>query len=69
MVHVLTSAALQRFDEQNIDEIVNRIITKTLGTFNNGVLQYQLYYVSVVSLLSRLRNKDQVVKIQHFDLN
>ena len=66
---MLTSAALQRFDEQNIDEIVNRIITKTLGTFNNGVLQYQLYYVSVVSLLSRLRNKDQVVKIQHFDLN
>ena len=66
---MLTSAALQRFDEQNIDEIVNRIITKTLGTINNGVLQYQLYYVSVVSLLSRLRNKDQVVKIQHFDLN
>ena len=66
---MLTSAALQRFDEQNVDEIVNRIITKTLGTINNGVLQYQLYYVSVVSLLSRLRNKDQVVKIQHFDLN
>ena len=66
---MLTSAALQRFDEQNIDEIVNRIITKTLGAINNGVLQYQLYYVSVVSLLSRLRNKDQVVKIQHFDLN